>query len=1157
MRYKRLLFLLLTACTFSLSAQIAEHSVLSQGTWYKLGVVETGMYKLDQAFLNSIGINTTGIDPRNIQIYGNGGGMLPQANSVAVHDDLAENAIYVEGESDGSFGGDDYVMFYAEGPHKWDYNVVGDQFRHQFNLYADTNYYYITVGAGPGKRVEEAAAPNASPTYTLGAGKRVAFRERDVENPLHSGRFWLGDKFDLNLQREFAMYVGDVASNGEIKLTMQFNARSDVNTNFSVSSGTTLLSSATLSAVAYDNSESLHYRTNRTSFTVDPSLVGSDDSLRIRVQFDKRGSIRSEGWLDWYELEYESNLSVAGQAAKSFSIVEQLGPDEIAELNLSGVNNSYRLWDITDPVAIRAIPFSLSGSNLNAKVLTEARTDLIAFNNASLVPVSVKSVPNQDLHGSPLVDYIIISYPGFLAEAQRLAQFHEDHYQRSTLVVTPQEIYEEFSSGRPDVTALRNFIRMFYRRSGGLSPGFVCMFGDGTFNHKKINVLAEVGEINFVPTYQSCNSWDPTDSYVSDDYFVLLEDNEGAWGEGCGRDGDDAIEINTIDVPIGRIPVISLEEATQMVDKIINYATNPDGQGFGNWRNRVLLVADHKEGEGSTHVRQADGYTSFINSSDPCINVDKVYMDNYPLEITAGKSRFPEGREALLTALDRGSLIVNYTGHGGEFAWSNSRIFENSDIGNLDNKNRLPVVVTATCEFGRYDNPDLRSGAELMLLAPDAGAIGLFTTVRLVYSSPNETLNRNFYRQVFTFDSTKNRMPTLGEVMMRTKNATFKSGSFSNLNSRNFTLMGDPGLILNYPELKARITEINNQPIQAGQIDTLQSLAKVSIRGIVEDANGNPMTNYNGDMDVTVFDKPSRFVTRLSNFNFFWQKNRLFNGKVTVENGAFFFEFVVPIDISYENGKGKISLYFNNGQQDGTGCYSDLFIGGTDPDAAADTQGPDVNLYMNDNRWRDGGVTGTDPYLYAEVFDQNGINTAGVGIGHEITAVMDDEAGELYLLNDYYQSEPNSYQRGTVRYQLKDLAEGPHSLKIRVWDVANNFAEDETNFIVTSDPVAVLDQVMNYPNPFGEEPTTFLVSHNLDGKDVKLKIVVSSLNGQIVKVLEDEFYAVGNVYEGATWDGKSANGNPLANGMYIYRVLIEDVESGRTVEAANRLVLLR
>ncbi|MEM6343386.1 MAG: type IX secretion system sortase PorU [Bacteroidota bacterium] len=1157
MRLHPQLLLLLIAVPLGLSAQnIADHSVLSQGTWYKLGIVETGLYKLDQAFLNALGINSANIDPRNIQIYGNGGGMLPQANSLAVHDDLVENAIYVAGEADGRFDAGDELVFYAEGPHQWDYDIESNQFRHQFNLYADTNYYFITVGTERGKRVSEAAAPNDSPTYTLSTSKGLAFHERDIENPIHSGRFWLGEKFDLSPERDFALYLGDLAPNGEIEIQIQLNARSDVATRFRITSGGNFLDTLNFSKVDYDNADSRNYRTRRKSFSVSPTLIGSDDSLRIQIQYEKAGSVRSEGWLDWFELVYDRELSQGAKASQTFALTQQIGPSEIAEFNLTGVSPSTKLWDITDPVDIKAIPFTLAASNLNAKLATEQYKQLLSFNSASLVPVSGVSVANQDLHGSPLVDYIIITYPGFQAEAERLAQFHEDHYQRSTLVVSPQEIYNEFSSGRPDVTALRNFIRMFYRRSAGMSPGFVCLFGDGSYNYKKHGVVAGIGEINYVPTYQSFNSWDPTKSYVSDDFYGILEEHEGIWGEGSGRLGDASVQVNTIDVAIGRLPVISLLEAEQLVDKIIRYATNPDGLGYGAWRNRILLVADHKPGERADHLEQADGYSSRINQANACINLDKIFMDNYPMEITAGKSRFPEGREALLTALDRGSLIVNYTGHGGEFAWSNSRILENSDIGNMLNTDKLPAVITATCEFGRFDNPDLRSGAELMVLEPAVGAIAMFTTVRLVFSGPNETLNRNFYNHALSYDEDKNRMPTIGEIMMKTKNETFKGGPFTNLNSRNFTLLGDPGLILNYPQLKAKVTHINGLDVQAAGVDTLRSLSRIQVSGIIEDAAGNPMPNYEGEMAVTVFDKPSRFVTRLYPVTFFWQKNRLFNGSVSVEKGAFSFEFVVPIDISYDEGLGKISLYFHNTEMDGTGCFKQLNIGGTAANAVVDNEGPQVKLFLNDHHWQDGGITGSEPYLYAEVFDESGINTAGVGIGHEITATLDEEAA-FYVLNDYYQAAPNSYQEGVVRYQLKDLTEGPHQLKIRVWDVANNFAEAETNFIVTTDPVAALEQVLNYPNPFAEDATTFSISHNLDGKEVRLKILISSVNGQLVQVLEEEFYAVGNVYKGATWNGQNEQGNPMAAGVYVYHVLLEDMESGQRVEAARRMVLLR
>lgn len=1152
------LFWLTLSLVFSaiptLSAQsYAENSVLSSGTWYKLGIVESGVYKLDQAFLNSIGLSTNGLDPRRLQLYGNGGGMLPQANAAFRHDDLVENAIYVAGEADGSFDGGDQVWFYAEGPHDWNYDTLAGTFRHAYHLYADTNYYYLRVGNTAGKRITESPAPGAA-TYTPSQTRNLRFHEIDSENLIHSGRFWLGEKFDLTLERNFGFPLPALRSGGKVRITLQLAARSDVNTQFNILLGNTLLSAASINSVNYDNSESLYYRTRRTSFSIDASAL-SDDSLTLKLQFQKNGSIRSEGWLDWIEVDYDQDQDLANAAQHTFYLTEGVGSGEIADIRLTGVSNQYQIWNTTDPTAVYAHPASLNGNSLQFRVAADSLQRFVAVRETKRVPVSVSQVANQNLHGLPLVDYLMIVYPGFMEEAERLADFHRSHYQRSVALVTPAQIYEEFSSGKQDVSAIRDFIRMFYVRSGGISPGFVLLFGDGTFNFKKVNVAAEVGEINFVPTYQSCNSWDPTDSYVSDDFFGLMSEDEGYWGEGCGRDGDDAVEVNTIDIALGRLPVIDLEEAKGMVDKIISYATNPEGKGYGNWRNRVLLVADHKEGEGSTHVRQADGYTSIIKNANACINVDKLYMDNYPLVITAGKSRFPEGREALLAALDQGGLIVNYTGHGGEFAWSNSRILENSDISDMQNTDRLPAIVTATCEFGRYDNPDLRSGAELMVINPTAGAIALFTTVRLVYSSPNETLNRNFYQQVFQFDTDNNRMPTLGEIMMRTKNNTFIRGNLSNINSRNFTLLGDPGLILNYPQLKVELTEINGQPIQSGEIDSLQSLSKVSVRGQVVDGNGQ-VVNYNGELDVTVFDKPSRFTTRLSNFSFFWQKNRLFNGKATVSNGEFSLEFVVPIDISYENGLGKFSLYFSNDEVDGAGCFDQIYIGGTDVNAVPDKEGPQVELFINDEFWRDGGITGTDPYLFAKVFDQSGINTAGSGIGHEITAWLEDNEEGVFILNDYYQAEPNSYQAGTVRYQLQDLPEGPHTLNIRVWDVANNFAQAQTHFFVTTNPRVALDAVLNYPNPV-EDLTTFLINHNLDGNEIRIRLEIVSLTGQMVKVLEDEFVATGNVYRGMEWDGKTEAGTPLANGLYVYRVMLTDVETGLSVEGTNRLVLLK
>lgn len=1131
----------------------AAESVLNSGSWYKIEIPESGIYKLDQAFFNNSGISTSGIDPRNIRIFGNGGGALPQRNNAFRHDDLVENAIYVKGEDDGTFGADDYVLFYAEGAHVWQRNDAKNAYSRNYNLYADTNFYFLQVANIPGKRMEEIPSVTGG-TVQVSQSKDWRFHEYESENLIKSGRHWLGEKFDLTTERTYAFHIPDASSSGEIRIKVRVAARSDISTNFQVSAGGNSLGSIGIPSVAIANSEARHYNARVQTYNISPSLVGAGDSLRIELSYSKGTSNRSEGWLDWIEVDYDQELNTRNAAAWYFSLTDNLSSGVIADFTIANGSSAYQIWDITDPTSVQRRAFTLSGNNMSFGIEASEARRFVAVKAGTHTPSTAEKINNQNLHGMNLVDYLIISAPEFVSEAQRLADFHREHYKRSTAVVTPQTIFNEFSSGRQDVSAIRDFIRMLYVRSGGISPGFVTMFGDGSYVYKYISKNVN-NSANFLLTYQSRDSWEPTDSYTSDDFFVILEDEEGYWGENSGIDGDNQYEVNTIDVPIGRLPIENKEQATGIVDKIIRYATNEDGHGLGDWRNRVLLVADHKEGEGNTHVRQANGYSGLINGSNPCINLEKIYMDNYEMVTTGGLSRFPEGRKALLDALDQGSLIVNYTGHGGEYAWSNSRILEVPDIESMQNSDRLPIVITATCEFGRWDDYERRSGAEIMTMNPETGAIALFTTVRLVYSSPNETLNQNFYANIFKYDSLAARMPTLGEVMMRTKNSTFVRGNLANINSRNFSLLGDPGLILNYPQYKARITSLNDREVLPGQQDTLRSLGIVRVKGLIEDELGNPITDFNGEMDVTVFDKPSLFTTRLSSYSFLWQKNRIFNGRAEVKDGTFDFEFIVPIDISYEEGSGKISLYFFNETTDGAGCYDNLFVGGTDPDAVFDDEGPEVALYINDDKWLSGGTTGKDALLYAVVSDESGINTVGTGIGHEITAVLDGDEAATLILNDFYSAKLNSFKEGTVSYPMRDLEEGEHTLSIRVWDVANNFAEASTKFIVADDAKLALAYLINAPNPFSGS-TRFMVGHNQAGKDLSLELDVYTVDGRIVKRFQADFTATGNNFQEFDWDGTTDAGIPLSSGLYIYKAKLTDVETGQQVRDVSRLVLI-
>lgn len=1151
MRAHILVSLFLVSCCTVLPLQgqttFAGQSVLASGEWYKIGVVETGMYRLDRTFLENLGLNTAAMDPRNIRLFGNGGGMLPQSNDAWRPDDLIENAIEVVGESDGRLDAGDQVIFYGQGPDVVKFDPASGLLVHQKHLYADTNFYYLQIGDQPGKRVATPPAP-LEPELTLDLGHGFYAHEQELDNPLGgSGRYWLGELFDVINERDYAFDMADRSAGGDVRLSVRVAARASSTTFFRIYQGENLIGSVSLRGTNTGSETADHYVSKEATFSLAADSF-SGDSLSLTLRYEKQGNPRAEGWLDWIEIEYEHRLDPHNTAFYPFYLKGGESVRRPAQVSLRNAGG-YELWEVTAPWNAQRMALVEAGNGRAFTTILDPMKAYVAFKEGLLRPVSGRRIANQNLHGMSPVEYLMIAHQDFLGEAERLAQFHRDHYGRTVSVVTPAQIYQEFSSGKTDVAAIRDFIRMMYVRSAGQYPQYVLLFGDGSYDPKNIRQREEPG--NFVPTYQSRNSWTPPESYTSDDFFVLLEESEGFWGERAVIDGDIQREVNDLDAGIGRLPVSTREEARQVVDKIIRYVTG--SESLGDWRNRVVLVADHKPEDGNTHISQADSYTRLITGNNACMQVDKIFMDNYELVPTASRPSFPNGRGALLEALDEGSLIVNYTGHGGESAWSDASIFTTTDVQRMRNGGRLPVVVTATCEFGRFDNPGLRSGAEDMLLRPEGGAIALLTTVRLVYSGPNKTINDNFYREVFTFDSLHNRMPTLGEIMMRTKNRTFPQ---YDINSRNFTLLGDPGLILNYPTYRASITEINNRPIDLSLTDTLPSLSRVAIRGQIENAQGEPMPGYEGDLKITVFDKPSKFVTQQFGYTFYWQINKIFRGTASIEGGAFDFEFVVPIDVSYDEGQGKVSLYFTNGTTDGAGCYANFFVGGTDTSIARDEEGPEVNLFLNDETWRDGGKTGATPLLIAQLKDESGINTVGSGIGHEIIGFLDEDDSNVWLLNDFYQAEKDDYTTGELRYELPEVAPGPHTLTLRVWDVANNPTEARTRFVVAENAEDALEAVLNIPNPLTEY-TDFYVAHNQAGKNLRLSVEIYTMDGRKIVHLEERFLANANSFTGLRWDGTDESGAPLPQGVYLYHVTVVDEDSSSEVRKTSRLVLLR
>jgi len=1145
------ILVLLSLCSNILYLQaqqpgIRTQSVLSEGDWYKLGCSASGIYRLSYQYISDLGINPSSIDPATIRIFGNGGGMLPQANAESRYDDLTENAIQVIGEEDGSFDPGDYILFYGEGPHVWNFDPESDILSHSLHLYSDTNFYFLNIGTALGKRIED-NVDHTNGNTTLQPARGARFHEAELDNPLGgSGRYWLGELFNIIRDRTFSFYIPDAATEGEIRIRIRVAARASQTTTFTASANGETLGTLNVIGTNLNEEEVDHYRFNTRQFAI-PSSAITGDSLKITLSYNAGGESRAEGWLDFISIDYDLQPKPEEQSSRDF----YMAPGTFVRINAPNADEVPVFWNITDPLNPSIQAVSIQGNHLELANSHEGAGHFYMLNEPFLTPVSERKIANQNLHGLALADYLLITHPLFRSAAERLAQFHRDHYQRSVHIVTPQQIFNEFSSGKLDVTAIRDFVRMFYLRSGGEKPGYVLLMGDGSYDPKNIRGLEET--VNFVPTYQSRDSWTPPTSYTSDDFFVILDDDEGFWGENARIDGDNIKQTDFLDAAIGRLPVSTAQEARDLVDKIIDYVTNPEGQG--DWRSRVVLVADYKPADYNLHHSQANNYTNLIVQENSCMHIDKIFMDNYELVPTASRPSFPEGRRALLNAMDEGSLIINYTGHGGESAWSDASIFTTTDVLKMKNEKRLPVVVTATCEFGRYDNPSLRSGAEEMLLRKNGGAIALLTTVRLVYAYQNSLLNQSFYKFVFDYNEEKGRMPTIGEVMVNTKNDAFPKPN-TDLNSRNFTLLGDPGIIINYPKLQGQITHINDRPIDEFATDTLKSLSVVNVRGKVVDPVGEQMENFDGDMEVTVYDKPTRFEMRETAFSFYWQVNRVFDGQASVENGEFEFEFLVPIDISYDDGKGKMNLYFFNGEMDGAGCYNNLLLGGTHTQAEPDNEGPDIEMYLNDPSWIDGSKTGPAPVLYARVQDPSGINTVGGGIGHELIGILDEDESNIIMLNAYYTSDKNTFRSGTIEYPFDPLEPGPHTLRVRVWDGANNASESLLNFSVVENPQEALERVAAVPHPLTSE-TEFYIAHNQAGSRLEYTIEVYNTAGQLVRTLRDEEVAVGNFYQGMSWNGTDQNGSPLSNGIYIYQVTVRDIDTQAVARKVERVLIMR
>ena len=1130
---KRLIPLILIYFFVQIISAQTVNSVLSSGDWFKFSVDTTGVFKIDKNFLQQLGVSTNNLNPKKIHIYGNGGNLLPVLNSDFRYNDLQENAIYIKGENDGSFDSSDFILFYAKGAHDWIVDTEQNTAKHRQNIYSNEAYYFLTVSNTDGKRVQQKSSLTANAISQITTFNEYVFLEKEEINILAAGTQWFfDDDFNIENTQHFKIPFPNAISNDPVSIRIR---------GVSMSFGSTTMAVKVNGEALYDLNFSSLNPSSLTKASVSErtaEVQNSGDIIDVSITYDNRGNPSAKAFLDFIEVVGKKELIANGNqfSFRSFEQANTVGP---VKYKIQDNSTIFQVWDVSNPLEPKNIineedntsdfTFKDNGGVLNEYV--------VLSQNDYYTPKLLQNgrVVNQNLHALQDINYLVITNSELFSEAQRLADYHQNNSNLSTKVVLLDEIYNEFSSGSKDITGIRDFIKHVHITNSTVEKKlkYVCFFGDASYDYKD----RITGNNNIVPVKLSEKSFNLATSYVTDDFFVMLDDNEG---EMSSR--------HTIDIASSRIPVSTIVQAKEVVDKILTYY-NKDA--IGDWRNTITFLADDIDANGEQVIEQGvESIADEIKVNKPIFNVNKIYLDSYVQENSSGGERYPEVKEAITNAIEKGTLVFDYFGHGGEDGFASERILDKSQIQNFNNPNTLPLLITVTCDFSRFDNPSRTTAGELTFWNSTGGAASMITTTREVFISVGQNFNLQLIRILLEFE---NEDLTIAESLMKTKN------EFSNTQKFFIYHFGDPAMKLSVPKPNVLITKMNGKELSQ-PIDTLKALSKVSFEGVVVDNTNVVLNDFNGSLSTTVFDKRIDKTT-LDNDGFGikmifdTQDSKLFRGKSTVENGTFKFDFIVPKDIKIAYGKGKLSFYAENGEIDKAGYNFDVVVGGIDKNAPEDTVGPEINLFMNDESFIDGANTNASPNLIAVLSDSSGINTSITAVDHDIVGILDGDTTNPITLNDFYQTELNDYTKGKVNYKLRDLEVGPHSIKIKAWDTYNNSSETTLNFTVVSDAVLNLENVLNYPNPFVNY-TEFWFNHNKPNEALEVQVQVFTISGKLIKTINQNIITTGNLSRSISWNGLDDFGNKIGKGVYIYKLKVKSTISNLTSEKFEKLVIL-
>ncbi len=1120
-----------------------QSSVMRNGDWYQFFIQESGIYKIDRNFLENLGVDTQSIDPRKIKIFGHGGEMLTMQNTENFLIDPVENSIKIFGEEDGSFDSADYILFYATGT-----NAYSSESNTNLNLYEDKISYFLSIGLEDGLRISDLVEPEGEPSLSIDYYSNYQFHENDDYNLAKIGRRWFGDRFDFENIKTFSFDIENIIVDQPVNLKISAAATSEIVTTMSVEINGTQLSTMVFGSIGDP------ILATGDSFSSNINLNSSQ--ANITLTYNNNGNPSSSAYLDYISIEAISALNFNG-GQLTFYNNDLDFESEIVNYQISNSDNILSVWDVSNISNVLEIPHNQE-NNLTFKSVYSSSNKFVAYDGVDFYIPTIEDdsqISNQNIKENIFlnsfneiepVEYIIIARSEMLYEAERLGNINRDVNGLNVKVVELQKIYNEFSSGNQDISAIRNFIRYVYNNSNNNnSLKYLCLFGDASYDYKD----RIPNNTNIIPSWNSLNSFSLSSSYVSDDFFGMMDLGEGMM-----------TNSNKLDIAVGRILADSNNRAKDLVDKIETYYSQ---NSFSDWRNKIIVVSDDVDEPWENIIQStSNDIADLITDNKPFFNAKKILADAFNQETSSGGERYPEVKNQLINGMKQGALVVNYFGHGGEDGLARERIFDKIDAADINN-DKFNCFVSVTCEFTKFDNPNRETAGEYLYWNKHGGSIALITTTRQIFVSVGVNFNLTLENYLFSLDS--GSYTTMAEALRLTK----IDPSISNSDQRRLVFfIGDPAMKLSIPEPQIIITKVNDIPVSEFA-SNIRGLDLVNIKGNVLDSDGQLMNDYQGELTATVYDKEIERSTlgndgttdNLGNLillDFKTLGETLFRGKSTISNGEFEFNFVVPKDVGMQVDFGKFSFYSkeNNSLQDKNGYNVSVLIGGINENADEDNIGPEIELFMNDESFINGGITNENPNLIVKLFDENGINTSS-GVGHDIIATLDSNQENSYVLNQYYQANIDDFQNGTINFPLSDISPGSHILTLKAWDVYNNSSESEIEFTVFDENQdLVIENVLNYPNPFIDY-TEFWFNHN-SSTPLNVTIQVFTVSGKLVKTILGTTESFGNnsFSSDLYWNGRDDFGDKVAKGVYIYKLNVRSESLNKSVSKTEKLVIL-